>query len=91
VVGRLAVPTRSSDISVEEFEVSSRGSVRVRHFGFTRWQNADLVPDWPLRRFWPPDWRCLPLPDHLDDEIDAFRRGQSELASDGDGLLRKPR
>ena len=82
VIDRLPIPARPEDISIQEFASERGDSSLIRHFNYTRWWNADLVPDWPLGELWPPGWRSLPLPERLGDEFEAY--GQEEAFHRGD-------
>jgi hypothetical protein len=74
VVDRLTIPTRPDDVSIEELASLAGNDSIVRHFNYTRWQNADLVPDWPLAALWRPGWRSHPVPTWLAEETEAHRR-----------------
>jgi hypothetical protein len=78
VIGRLKIPARPDDLSVEEGEaVGVEGSL-VRHFNYTRWQNAEAVFPWPLEELWPVGWRCRPMPEWLLRESEAYEQDSEE-------------
>jgi hypothetical protein len=74
VIDRLTIPTRPDDVSIEELASTTGNDSIVRHFNYTRWQNTDLVPDWPVAALWTPGWRSHPVPTWLAEEIEAHRR-----------------
>lgn len=77
VVGQIRVPSRPDAVSIQEFQEVGGTDSLMRHYNYTRWKNAELVDGWPLDRFWPPEWRSLPIPRVIAEEIEAIRSEDS--------------
>lgn len=99
LIANLDVPARAEDLSIEEYaSPSDDDHSLIRHFNYTRWKNAELVPDWPLSSLWPAGWRCWPIPESLGRKIEAYRReekaqlyaGRSPISTPDDGEGRRP-
>ncbi len=76
VVGRLAVPRRHEDAMLEEVDMPGDPNRLFHLFRHTRWENARIVFDWPLSRFWPAGWRSQPVPEYLEAEFEEYRRSE---------------